>query len=210
MDETTTMRDRRAAGKIFTEAPDMTKESLKGKRLAWRFNRLRPGEYKKGARILRKLFGSMGKKCWIEPPLNVCYGSNVHIGDYFYANMNLTLVDDWEIRIGDDVMIAPNVTIAVTGHPLDHERRMHGAMYAFPVTIGDFVWICTGAIILPGVTIGARSVIGAGSVVTRDIPAGVLAAGNPCRVIRAITDRDREFYYHDMRFDDAPSSPGEV
>jgi galactoside O-acetyltransferase len=204
MDETTTMRERRAAGKIFTEERDMTKESLRGKRLAWRFNRIKPGEFKKGIRILRKLFGSMGRHSWVEPPLNVCYGSNVHIGYGFYANMNLTLVDDWEIRIGNDVMIAPNVTIAVTGHPIHHERRDHGEMYAFPVTIGDHVWICAGAIVLPGVTIGERSVIGAGSVVTRDIPAGVLAAGNPCRVIRPITDRDREFYYRELRFDDVP------
>ncbi len=200
---TMTMRERRAAGKIFKDwGEGMQEESMRGKRLAWKYNRLGPGHFRARARILKKLLGSIGKSCWIEPPFNVCYGSNVHIGDYFYANMNLTVVDDWEIRIGNCVMIAPNVTIAVTGHPLHHERRMHGEMYAFPVTIGDHAWICAGAIILPGVTIGERSVIGAGSVVTKDIPAGVLAAGNPCRVIREITERDREFYYRDLRFED--------
>lgn len=198
-----TMRERRAAGKLFRDMGEgMPEESLRGKKLAWKFNRTRPDEFRKRGRILRKLFGSMGEHCWVEPPLNVCYGSNVHIGKYFYANMNLTLIDDWTITIGDNVLIAPNVTIAVTGHPVHHERRWQGDMYAFPVTIGDNVWICAGAIILPGVTIGSCSVIGAGSVVTKDIPPGVLAAGNPCKVIRPITDEDKEYFYRKLRFDD--------
>jgi len=198
-----TRRERRAAGKIFTDDGEgMQEESLKGKKLMWRFNRTKPGNPRKRVKILRKLLGSMGKQCYIEPPLNICYGSNVHIGDYFYANMNLTLIDDWTITIGSGVMIAPNVTIAVTGHPLHHDRRWHGEMYAFPVTIGDNVWICAGAIVLPGVTIGEGSVIGAGSVVTKDIPPYSLAVGNPCKPIRAITDEDKEYYYRKLRFDD--------
>lgn len=197
-----TKRERRAAGLIFDDDGEgMQEESLRGKKLMWKFNRMKPGNPKRSVRLLRKMLGSMGKHCWIEPPFNICYGSNVHIGDYFYANMNLTLIDDWTITIGNGVMIAPNVTIAVTGHPLHHEKRRYGAMYAFPVTIGDNVWICAGAIILPGVTIGAGSVIGAGFVVTGDIPPGVLAFGNPCKSVRPITDEDLVYYHKKLRFD---------
>lgn len=129
----------------------------------------------------------------------MAYGKRTHIGNCFYANFNLVIVDDIDVWIGDHVMIAPNVTISVTGHPVHPELRKDGSQFSFPVRIGNDVWIGAGAVILPGVTIGDGAVIGAGSVVTHDIPPNVVAFGVPCRVRREITDRDREFYWKDLR-----------
>ncbi len=131
----------------------------------------------------------------------MAYGSNTTIGNNVYINFNLTVVDDYKVAIGNDVMFGPNVTIAVTGHPVHPEKRKEGGMFALPVVIGDGAWIGSGAIILPGVTIGKGSVIGAGSVVTKDVPANVIAVGNPCKVLREITENDRVYYYKNMRFD---------
>jgi galactoside O-acetyltransferase len=125
----------------------------------------------------------------------MAYGKHVHIGDGFYANFNLVLVDDGDIYIGDNVMIAPNVTISPTGHPVHPDLRRGGTQFSFPVRIGDDVWIGANVVILPGISIGKNSVIG----VTRDIPENVVAVGNPCRVLRPINERDREYYYRDKR-----------
>lgn len=140
-----------------------------------------------------------GKNAWIEPPVYFSYGSNIHIGRNFYANFNLTIVDDYTVTIGDNVLIAPNVTLSVTGHPVHHELRKNGEMYSFPITIGNNVWIGSHVVINPGVTIGDNSVIGAGSIVTKDIPPNVVAAGVPCRVIREINDRDKQYYFKDYK-----------
>ena len=121
--------------------------------------------------------------------------------DNTYINSNLTLVDDYIINIGSGVLMAPNVTISATGHPVHYKLRPHGEMYSFPVTIGDNVWIGSGTIIMPGVTIGSNSVIGAGSIVTKDIPADCIAVGNPCKVLREITDDDLIYYYKNRRVD---------
>jgi len=147
------------------------------------------------------LYTDMGESIWIEPPFHAAYGSNVHIGDFFYANFNLVIVDDIDVYIGAHVMIAPNVTITPTGHPVDAETRRPGAQFSIPVRIGDDVWIGSNAVILPGVSIGEGAVIGAGSVVTKDIPPGVVAVGNPCRVIREIGARDKEYYYRDRKIE---------
>ncbi|MCN4478058.1 galactoside O-acetyltransferase, partial [Escherichia coli] len=136
---------------------------------------------------------------WVEPPVYFSYGSNIYIGRNFYANFNLTIVDDYTVTIGDNVLIAPNVTLSVTGHPVHHELRKNGEMYSFPITIGNNVWIGSHVVINPGVTIGDNSVIGAGSVVTKDIPPNVVAAGVPCRVIREINDRDKQYYFKDFK-----------
>ena len=149
------------------------------------------------------MFATVGEYAWSEPPIYFSYGSNIHIGKYFYANFNFTIVDDYTVTIGDNVLIAPNVTISVTGHPVHHELRKSGEMFSFPVTIGNNVWIGSNVVINPGVTIGDNSVIGAGSVVTKDIPANVVAVGVPCQVIREINDRDKQYYYKNYKLEDA-------
>ena len=138
---------------------------------------------------------------YIEDGLHMSYGKHVYLGDYFYANFNLTIIDDGEVHIGDLTMIGPNVTICTTGHSVDPHYREMAAHYSLPIYIGKNVWIGSNAAILPGVSIGDNTVIGAGSVVTRDIPANVVAVGNPCRVLREISDRDKEYYFRDMKVD---------
>lgn len=158
-------------------------------------------ETQKRAELLRRIFASVGEGCWFEPPLHANWGIHTHVGNNVYANFNLVLVDDGEVFIGDDVMIAPNVTIATAGHPVDPELRRRHLQFNLPVRIGRNVWIGADATILPGVTIGDDSVIGASSVVTRDVPSGCVAVGNPCRVMRMAGEYDREFYYRGMKVD---------
>ncbi|MBJ9336506.1 galactoside O-acetyltransferase [Citrobacter portucalensis] len=194
------MRDRIKAGKLYTDMCEgLPEERLHGKELMYEFNHTRPSEVEKRERLIREMFGSVGEHTWIEPPINFSYGSNIHIGKNFYANFNFTIVDDYTVTIGDNVLIAPNVTISVTGHPVHHELRKSGEMFSFPVTIGNNVWIGSNVVINPGITIGDNSVIGAGSIVTKDIPADVVAVGVPCRVLRTINERDREFYYQNYK-----------
>lgn len=157
-------------------------------------NQTRPSDLKRKDTLLRGLLGSAGSEIWMESPVHMAYGCNVHIGNWFYSNFNLSLVDDGEIFIGDHCMIAPNVTITTTGHPVEGEFRRKGTQFSLPIHIGNDVWIGAGAILLPGVTIGNNVVIGAGSVVTKDIPDNVVAYGEPCRIQRPITAQDREYY----------------
>ena len=145
--------------------------------------------------MLRDIFGSVGERVRVKPPIYCDYGRHVHIGDRFFSNFNCTFLDVAEIRIGNDVLFGPNVAIYTAGHPVHPDTRARGYEYGAPVVIGDGVWIGGSVVVCPGVTIGARSVIGAGSVVTHDIPAGVIAAGNPCRVIRPITEQDAGRYF---------------
>lgn len=173
------------------------------KELVKRFNETPACAFEAREALLHDIFGEVGENVWINSPLTAAVGKYVSIGEGAYANMNLTLIDDWKIIIGKNVLIGPNVTICTTGHPVHPDHRADG-MYSFPVTIGDNVWIGGNVFILPGVTIGDNSVIGAGSIVTKDIPANVIAVGNPCKVLREITDRDAEYYYGDRRFDEQP------
>ncbi len=194
------MRDRIKQGLLFTDMTEgLPEERLRGKELMYDYNLTRPSEEERREELLREILGRAGGNIWIEPPFRFAYGKNVFIGDNFYANFNLTIVDDHTVTIGDNVMIAPNVTISVTGHPVHPALRPHGEMFSFPVTIGNNVWIGSQVVINPGVTIGDNSVIGAGSVVTRNIPPNVVAVGAPCRVLRDITERDREYYYRDLK-----------
>jgi galactoside O-acetyltransferase len=169
------------------------------KELLYDFNHSRPSEIQKRSEILKKVVAEIGEGCYIEPPFNANWGCNVHIGNNFYANFNLTVVDDTDIYIGNDVMIAPNVVLATGTHPVSPELRAPAHQYNLPIHIGNRVWIGAGAVVLPGVTIGDGSVIGAGSVVTRDIPAGVVAVGSPCRVLREITDEDLKKYKEQLK-----------
>lgn len=197
---TLSMRERIKQGKLYTDMCEgLPEDRLRGKELMYEFNHTRPSEIEKRTAILHAMFGKIGGNSWVEPPIHFSYGSNIFIGDNFYANFNFTIVDDHRVTIGDNVLIAPNVTISVTGHPVHHELRRSGEMYSFPVTIGNNVWIGSHVVINPGVTIGDNSVIGAGSVVTRNIPGNVVAVGVPCKVLREITDRDKAYYYRDFK-----------
>ncbi|WP_193144583.1 galactoside O-acetyltransferase [Citrobacter europaeus] len=196
------IRDRIKAGKLFTDMGEgLPQERLRGKELMYEFNHTRPSEVEKRERLIREMFATVGENAWIEPPIYFSYGSNIHIGKNFYANFNFTIVDDYTVTIGDNVLIAPNVTITVTGHPVHHELRKSGEMFSFPVTLGNNVWIGSNVVINPGITIGDNSVIGAGSVVTKNIPPDVVAVGVPCRVIKNINEQDREYYYQNYKVD---------
>lgn len=148
----------------------------------------RTGEY------LGKLFAHMGKECYIEPPFYCDYGTNIHVGDYFYANTGLIVLDQCDVIIGDHAFLGPRVNIYCACHPIDAMIRNTGVELGKPVTIGDNVWIGGNTVINPGVTISSNVVIGSGSVVTKDIPDSVIAAGNPCKVIRLITNKDKEYW----------------
>ncbi len=168
----------------------------------WDFNATRPSQLAERETLLRELFAEIGEGCYIEPPLHANWGGrHVHFGRNIYANFNLTLVDDTHIYVGDNTMFGPNVVVATAGHPLLPELREQGFQYNAPVHIGRNCWIGAGAILLPGVTVGDNAVIGAGSIVTRDVPASVLAVGNPCRVLREIGEHDRAYYFKDRRID---------
>lgn len=195
-----TIREKMKKGMLYVDIGEgLDEERERCKELLYDYNHTRPSEKTKRKDILKELLGDMGDGIWIEPPVNMAYGKNVHIGNYFYANFNLVIVDDIDVYIGEHVMIAPNVTITPTGHPVDPDLRKPGTQFSIPVRIGNNVWIGSNAVILPGVTIGDNSVIGAGSVVTHDIPKNVVAVGNPCRVLREINERDKEFYYKNRR-----------
>ena len=165
------------------------------------YNNTRPSEDEKRTAILKGILGDCGDHVFIENPVHMSYGTHVHLGEHFYANFNLVIVDDMDVYIGDRVMIGPNVTICTTGHPVYPLYREMVAHYSLPIHIGNNVWIGANSVVLPGVTIGDNTVIGAGSIVTRDIPANVVAVGNPCRVMRPISERDREYYFRDRKVD---------
>ena len=165
------------------------------------FNATRPTEMKMREQLLKEMFAEIGEDCYIEPPFHASFaGKHVHFGNGIYANFNLTLVDDTHIYVGDGTMFGPNVTVATAGHPILPLLRPQ-YQYNMPVHIGKNCWIGAGAIILPGITIGDYSVVGAGSVVTKDIPPYVVAVGNPCRVLRKINDSDREFYFKERKIE---------
>lgn len=187
------------AGEMYHQTPELLEVRFKTRDLLYEYNRCHPRDMATRSRLLKEMFHSVGEKYFIELPFHVDYGFNVTIGENFFANNNLTLLDVCPITIGDDVLLAPNVGIYTAGHTLDPQlRKVTGGEFGQPVVIGNNVWVGANVSILPGVTIGDDTVIGAGSVVTKDIPAGVLATGNPCRVIRAFDQRDRETYYRDL------------
>ena len=185
--------------KAWLDGLEEERESCKA--MIYEFNQLRPEERDRIPEILKKLFGKTGEEIWIEPPFHCDYGWNIETGENFYANYGTTILDVGKVTIGDNVMLAPNVSIYTASHPIHPLSRNSGYEYGIPVSIGNNVWIGGNVVILPGITIGDNAVIGAGSVVTKDIPANVIAAGNPCRILREITEDDRRFYYKDREFD---------
>lgn len=179
-----------AKGLVYTESEAAFQAPRRRTDEIFEYNRTPPSETQKRRSLLVAIFGSVGERTILLPPFHAGFGSNVHIGDDFFGNVNLTFVDDVDIRIGDGVMIAPSVTLTTTGHPVHPSRRVDFGRFSEPIVIEDKVWIGSNAVILPGVRIGYGSVVGAGSVVSRTIPPMTVAVGTPCRVIRAITDED--------------------
>ena len=157
----------------------------------FRLNSLPPSERTARADIIRGLFGRIGELFIVHSPFHCDFGTNIHVGENFVGNFNLTILDEARVTIGDNVFIGPNTSLCTVTHAFHADQRNAGIMRSLPITIGDDVWIAAGVTVLPGVSIGRGAIIGAGSVVVRDIPAGVLAVGNPCKVVRPITDSDR-------------------
>lgn len=170
--------------------------------LLYTFNQTRPSEQEKRNQLLKQMFAEIGENCYIEPPFHANFGGkHVHFGKNIYANFNLTMVDDGHIYVGDYTMFAPSVIVATAGHPILPELRETVYQYNMPVHIGKNCWIGAGAIILPGVTIGDQVVVGAGSVVTKDLPSNVVAVGNPCQVVREVSEHDRIYYFKNRKID---------
>ena len=186
------------SGEIYDPGdPEVMRVQTKCLNKLYKFNKTKPYEYKKRTRMLKEMFAEMGEVCYIEPPLRTNFGGrHIHFGDGVYCNFGCTFVDDTHIYVGNKVMFGPNVVVATAAHPIAPKLREMSLQYNKPVHIGNNCWIGAGALIMPGVTIGDNSVIGAGSVVTKDIPANVVAVGNPCKILREIntelTDEEKE------------------
>lgn len=195
-------KERMLAGLPYKAWMDgLSEERLENKKKIYRYNNLEPGNFEEQNRLIKEILGKTGENINIEAPFHCDYGYNIEVGENFFANYNLTILDVGKVKIGANAQIAPNVSIYTAGHPVHPDSRNSGYEYGIAINIGDNVWIGGNTCILPGVTIGNNVVIGAGSVVTKDIPDNVIAAGNPCRIIREITEKDRDFYYRDRRFD---------
>ena len=199
-----TNRERMHCGMLYyPSGDDVMTEQLECLDKLYDFNQTRPSELDKRAAMLKEMFAEIGEDCYIEPPFHANWGGHhVHFSNSVYANFNLTMVDDTHIYVGDYTMFGPNVTVATAGHPINPELRSKAYQYNMPVHIGKNCWLGAGVVVLPGVTIGDNVVIGAGSIVTKDIPSNVIAVGNPCKVLREIGERDRIYYFKDRKIDD--------
>lgn len=195
------IKEKQHSGELYLPMdPDILKEQLVFLDSLKQYNDIPHVQLKEREKKLKEMLAEVGDGCYIESPFFSNFGGrHVHLGEGVYANFNLTLVDDTHIYIGDCTMIGPNVTIATAGHPILPQLRQQGLQYNMPVHIGKNCWLGAGVIVLPGVNIGDNTVIGAGSVVTRDIPANVVAVGNPCRVMRSIGQQDREYYFRNRK-----------
>ena len=177
---------------------EIMREQLQALEKLYDFNATRPLEQEKRQALLKEMFAEIGENCYIEPPFHANWaGKHVHFGKGVYANFNLTCVDDTHIYVGDYTMIAPNVILATATHPILPKLREKAYQYNMPIHIGRNCWLGAGVIVLPGVTIGDNTVVGAGSLVNKDLPANVVAVGNPCRVMRPISERDKKYYFKD-------------
>ena len=196
-------KDRMFTGDLYLpNDAAITEEQNACLELLYTFNQTRPSEQEKRNQLLKQMFAEIGENCYIEPPFHANFGGkHVHFGKNIYANFNLTMVDDGHIYVGDYTMFAPSVIVATAGHPILPELRETVYQYNMPVHIGKNCWIGAGAIILPGVTIGDQVVVGAGSVVTKDLPSNVVAVGNPCQVVREVSEHDRIYYFKNRKID---------
>lgn len=198
-----TEKERMEAGLIYDPADEaIVEEQTKCLDLLYEFNQTRPTELKRREAMLKEMFGAMGEGCYIEPPFHANWGGrHCYFGNYVYANFNLTLVDDGNIYVGDRVMFGPNVVLATPNHPINAKLRSYSLQYNKEIHIGNNVWIGANVVVVPGVTIGDNSVIGAGSVVTKDIPSNVVAVGNPCHILREIGEQDHRYFYKKEEID---------
>ncbi len=195
------IRERMHSGEIyFPGDEDLMREQMGYIDKLYDYNATRPSQMDRREALLKEMFAEVGAGCYIEPPFHANFGGHhVHFGKNVYANFNLTLVDDTHIYVGDYTMFGPNVVVATAGHPICPELREKGLQYNMPVHIGKNCWIGAGVVIVPGVTIGDNVVVGAGSVVTKDLPSNVVAVGNPCRVLREVGEHDREYYFKNRK-----------
>lgn len=196
-------KDRKKQGLVYHyDDPTLYNGQREYQELLYDYNLLRPTQVEQKQQLLKKMFFEIGDGCTIETPLHANWGChNVHFGKGIYCNSHLTLVDDGHIYIGDHTMIAPNVVIATAGHPILPILREHNYVYCQDVHIGNNVWLGANVTVLPGVTIGDNTVIGAGSVVDKDIPCNVVAYGVPCKIIRDISEKDKIYYFRDKKLD---------
>lgn len=195
-----TERELQKDGRLYRLDAELLQAHLNAKRITRLLNGTLETERSRRQALVQELFARAGEGSYIEPPFHCDYGCNTHVGENFYCNYDCVFLDCGEIRIGDNVMLGPKVALYAVGHPIDPVVRSYGHDYPVPITIGSSVWIGGSCVICPGVTIGDNTVIGAGSVVTKDIPANVVAAGNPCRVIRPITQADTDYWNAELEF----------
>lgn len=191
------------SGALYScENEELAKDQLKSLQMLYKYNKTKPLQQAKRQKLLKKMFAEIGENCYIEPPFHSNWGgNNVHFGKNIYGNFNLTLVDDADIYVGDFTMFGPNVTICTAGHPINAKLREQVYEFNMPIHIGKNVWFGSNVVVLPGVNIGDNSVIGAGSIVTHDIPSNVVAFGTPCKVQREIGEHDDKFYFKDLQID---------
>lgn len=197
------MKDKMHTGELYLPGNDeILKRQTKCLDRLYDFNMTRPTEFEKRQKLMKEMFAEIGDGCYIEPPFHANFGgAHCHWGSHIYANFNLTMVDDTHIYVGDYTMFGPNVTVATAGHSILPELREKAYQYNAPVHIGKNCWLGAGVIVLPGITIGDNVVIGAGSIVTKDLPPNVVAVGNPCRILRKINEHDKEYYFKNRKID---------
>lgn len=197
------MKDKLHTGALYLPNDDaIMKDQRKRLDRLYDFNHTRPTELDKREKMLKEMFAEIGAGCYIEPPFYANFGGgHIHFGKGVYCNFGVTMVDDTHIYVGDYTMFGPNVVVATAGHPIFPALRQKAYQYNMPVHIGKNCWIGASALIMPGITIGDNTVVGAGSVVTKDLPANVVAVGNPCHVLRAINEHDRAYYFKDRKID---------
>ena len=197
------MKDKMHTGELYLPGDEeILKEQEKCLERLYEFNQTRPSEGEKRQQMLKEMLAELGENCYIEPPFHANFGGrHVHFGNNVYANFNFTAGDDTHIYVGDYTMFGPNVTLATAGHPILPELRKQAYQYNMPIHIGRNCWLGSGVCVMPGVTIGDNTVIGAGSVVTKDIPANVVAYGIPCKVIGEINEHDKEYYFKDRKIE---------
>lgn len=196
-----TQRERRDKALAYKINDDLMKDVLAARTKAKRFNDADPADLDTLRALFADIAGGTGENCTVCQPFHCDYGYNIFVGDNFFANYNCMILDVGKVEIGDNVMFAPNVAVYTAGHPIHHEARNSRYEYGIPVKIGSNVWVGGNSVITPGVTIGDNTVIGAGSVVTKDIPSNVVAAGNPCRVLREITEEDKRYFFRKQEFE---------
>ncbi len=197
-----THKERMLAGLPYKAWLDgLAEERMATKKLIYAFNQCEPDQIEKQRQLLHQILGKHGDNLTIEIPFRCDYGYNIEVGENFFANYNLTILDVGQVIIGDNVQFGPNVSLITAGHPLHPESRKSGYEYGIPIRLGHNVWLGSNVVVNPGVSIGDNCVIGSGSVVTKDIPANMVAVGVPCKVLRPITEEDRPYYYKDKLFD---------